>query len=109
MSRAIGKTVRYGLIILALLLAVLLTAPFFIDVNNYRAEIEQGVENSTGRKLSIGSISASLFPWVGVQLEDVHLANRSGFAARDFLAVQRLHIKLALLPLLRKRGGDPAV
>ena len=102
MSKAIGKTVRYSLVILVLVMAALLAAPFFIDVNDYKAEIEQTVENATGRKLTIGGISASLFPWVGVQLEDVHLANRPDFSEQDFLAVQRLHIKLALLPLLSK-------
>jgi uncharacterized protein involved in outer membrane biogenesis len=102
MSKAIGKTVRYSLIVLLFLIGVLLAAPFFIDVNDYKTEIEQGVEDATGRKLSIGGISASLFPWVGVQLDNVKLANRANFSAHDFLAVQRLHIKLALLPLFNK-------
>jgi len=102
MPSAIGKTIRYSFIVLLLLIGTLLAAPFFIDVNNYRTEIEQGVEDATGRKLSIGSISVSLFPWVGVQLDDVKLANRAGFSSYDFLAVQRLHIKLVLVPLLNK-------
>jgi uncharacterized protein involved in outer membrane biogenesis len=102
MSKAIGKTIRYSFIVLLLLIGGLLAAPFFIDVNDYKTEIEQGVEDATGRKLSIGGISASLFPWVGVQLDDVKLANRTDFSSNDFLAVQRLHIKLALLPLFRK-------
>jgi uncharacterized protein involved in outer membrane biogenesis len=102
MSKAIGKTIRYSFIVLLLLIGALLVAPFFIDVNDYKTEIEQGVEDATGRKLSIGGISASLFPWVGVQLDDVKLANRANFSSHDFLAVQRLHIKLALLPLFNK-------
>lgn len=102
MPSAIGKTIRYSFIVLLLLIGILLAAPFFIDVNNYRTEIEQGVEDATGRKLSIGSISVSLFPWVGVQLDDVKLANRAGFSNHNFLAVQRLHIKLVLVPLLNK-------
>ncbi len=102
MSKAIGKTIRYSFIVLLLLVGVLLAAPFFIDVNDYKTEIEQGVEDATGRKLSIGGISASLFPWVGVQLDNVKLANRADFSGHDFLAVQRLHIKLALLPLFNK-------
>ena len=102
MSKAIGKTIRYSFIVLLLLVGVLLAAPFFINVNDYKTEIEQGVEDAIGRKLSIGGISASLFPWVGVQLDDVKLANRANFSSHDFLAVQRLHIKLALLPLFSK-------
>jgi len=102
MSKSIAKTVRYSLIIVGLLIVALLVAPFFIDVNVYKNKIEQAVEDATGRQLNIGKINASLFPWVGVELDDVHFANRSGFAKRDFISVKRLHIKLALLPLLSK-------
>ncbi len=102
MSGAIAKTVKYSLIVVGLLIVGLLAAPFFIDVNTYKGQIEQTVEDATGRQLSIGNIKASLFPWVGVELDNVHLANRAGFAKRDFLSVERLHVKLALMPLLSK-------
>jgi len=102
MSGAITKTVKYSLIVIGVLIVGLLAAPFFIDVNTYKGQIEKTVEDATGRQLSIGNIKASLFPWVGVELDNVHLANRAGFANRDFLSVERLHIKLALMPLLSK-------
>ncbi|MDX8407066.1 MAG: AsmA family protein, partial [Mariprofundaceae bacterium] len=101
-AKAIRKIVRYSLIVLGVLVVVLLVAPFFIDVNDYKTRIEQEVEDATGRHLSIGAVQASLFPWVGVRLDDVHLANRSGFSGHDFLSVERLHVKLALLPLLNR-------
>jgi len=99
----VSRIIRYTLIVLVLIVAVLLAAPFFIDVNSYKSQIEKAVEDQTGRQLSIGNIDASLLPWVGVELNDVHLANRSGFANRDFLSVERLHVKLAVLPLLSKK------
>ncbi len=102
MSKAIGKTVRYTLIVIALLIAGLLAAPFFIDVNVYKQKIEQTVEDATGRKLTIGDMQATLFPSIGIELDNVHLANRPGFAERDFLSVKRLHVKLALMPLLSR-------
>jgi len=102
MSGAIAKTVKYSVMIVGVLIVGLLAAPFFIDVNTYKSTIEQTVEDATGRQLSIGNIKASLFPWVGVELDNVHLANRAGFAKRDFLSVERLHVKLALMPLLSK-------
>ncbi|NWF39650.1 AsmA family protein [Mariprofundus sp. NF] len=102
MTSAIAKTVRYSLIVVGLLIVTLLVVPFFIDVNSYKTQIEQSVEDATGRKLTIGKVSASLFPWIGVELDDVHLANREGFAKRDFVSVQKLNVKLALLPLLSK-------
>ncbi len=103
MSKAIGKTVKYSLIVVGLLIVGLLAAPFFIDVNTYKNQIEQTVEDSTGRHLSIGHMNATLFPSVGVELEDVHLANRAGYAERDFISVKHLHVKLALMPLLSKQ------
>ena len=99
---SIPKTVRYSLIFVGLLVVLLLAAPFFINVNTYKGQIEQKVEDVTGRKLVIGKISASLFPWVGVELDNVHLANRKGFSAHDFISVKKLHVKLALIPLLSK-------
>ena len=97
-----SKVIRYSLIVVALIIAALLVAPFFIDVNTYKTQIEETVEDATGRKLSIGNINASLFPWIGVELDNVHLSNRQGFADRDFLSVERVNVKLALLPLLSK-------
>ncbi len=96
------KFIRYSLIVVALIIVALLVAPFFIDVNTYKTQIEQTVEDATGRKLSIGNINASLFPWVGIELDDVHLANREGFTDRDFASIEKLNVKLALLPLLSK-------
>ena len=103
MSKTIGKTVKYSLIVVGLLIVALMVIPFFIDVNTYKNQIEQTVEDSTGRHLSIGHMNATLFPSVGVELDDVHLANRGGFAKRDFLSVKHLHVKLALMPLLSKQ------
>ncbi len=103
MTGSRGKWVRYALIALSITVVALLSAPFFIDINTYKTKIEQAVEDATGRHLTIGHMSASLFPWVGVELDDLHLANRPGMTARDFLRIKRLHIKLALLPLLSKR------
>jgi len=103
MSQGIAKSIRYGLIFIVLIVVLLLAAPFFIDVNNYKGQIEQQVEDATGRKLTIGSISASLFPWVGVELDQVRLANREGYSKHDLISVQKLHVKLALMPLLSKQ------
>ncbi len=102
MPSAISRKFRRFFVVAGLLIVALLIAPFFVDISIYKTQIEQHVEDATGRKLTIGSISASFFPWVGVELENVHLANREGFAVRDFASVESLEVKLALLPLLSK-------
>ncbi|PCI43565.1 MAG: AsmA family protein [Proteobacteria bacterium] len=97
------KIIKYSLSVLALVVVLLLLVPFFLNVEDYKQEIEQQVEDATGRVLKIGGLQASLFPWVGVTLDDVVLANRQGFSERDFLKVKHLNVQVALLPLLSQR------
>ncbi|MCK5307309.1 MAG: AsmA family protein, partial [Zetaproteobacteria bacterium] len=99
----VKQTIKYSLGVLVLVMGILLAVPFFIDVNDYKPQITKAVENATGRALQIGEIKASLFPWVGVRLDNVRLANRAGFSDRDFLKVESLNIQLDLLPLFSKQ------
>jgi len=96
------KVVKYSLSVLAVVVGLLLLAPFFLNIEDYKQQIEQQVEDATGRSLKIGGLQASLFPWIGVTLDDVVLANRQGFSDRDFLRVKHLNVQVALLPLLSK-------
>ncbi len=106
MSKLARRTVRFSLLLLALVVAALLVAPFFIDAGRYKGMITERIEAATGRDVNIGDLHVSLFPWVGVRLKDVRIGNRSGFdkagGATDFLRVRGLDVQLALLPLLRK-------
>jgi len=97
------KIIKYSLSILVLVVLVLLIVPFFLNVDDYKNQIEQKVEDATGRALKIGGLQASLFPWVGVTLDDVTFANRAGFTQKDFLKVKHLDVQVALLPLLSKQ------
>jgi len=103
MMNAARKTVRYSLIFIALVFALLVAAPFFIDANQYKSLIVDQAEKAIGRHIEIGELHASLFPWVGLRIEDVHIANPKGFAEGDVLQVKSLDVQVALLPLL---GGS---
>lgn len=100
MFKAAKKTIRYSLIFLILLLVVLLTAPFFIDANRYKTMIVGQAEKAIGRHIEIGELHASLFPWVGVRINDVHIANPQDFGAGDMLQAKSLDVQVAVLPLL---------
>jgi len=103
MKKAAGKTIRYSLILIVLLVGLLFAAPFFIDANQYKSLIVDQAEKATGRDIEIGELHASLFPWVGVRIDGVHIANPKGFAEGDMLVVKSLDVQVALLPLL---GGQ---
>ena len=66
-----NKALKWGLIIcvglVVLVIATLLIAPAFIDIQDYKPEIEKLVTEKTGRAFSVGDdMSLSLFPWAGV-------------------------------------------
>ena len=75
-----------------------------LDLNLHKDKIQQVVRDKTGRELQInGEISASLFPWVGLSLNDVTLANASDFSEEAFASVVSSDVKVELLPLM---GGN---
>ncbi len=91
-----------GIVIVVLILA-LAAFIFTFDPNNYKDTITAQVEKQTGRDFRIGGdISLSVFPWIGVRVEDVELANAEGFSDQPFARMSQLDVKVMLLPLLRK-------
>jgi AsmA protein len=94
------KILSVVVIILLLALAALV---FTFDPNNYKETITAQVEKQTGRDFEIGGdISLSFFPWIGVKVEDVTLANAEGFSQEPFARMSQLDVKVKLLPLLHK-------
>ncbi len=75
-----------------------------LDLNLHKDKIQQVVLDKTGRELQInGEISASIFPWVGLSLNDVTLANAANFSDSVFARVNSSDVKVELLPLI---GGN---
>lgn len=98
------KITLYSL--LGLLLILIVAATYFVvtfDANNYKTLISEQVEQQTGRALSLGDIKPSVFPWLGIELLDVQLENAQDFSEPNMLAMQRLDVRIELLPLLRQQ------
>ena len=102
-----NKALKWGLIIcvglVVLVIATLLIAPAFIDIQDYKPEVEKLISDKTGRPFTVGDdLSLSLFPWAGVSFSDLHLGNTSGFTEKDFVNVKSFEVRVKLLPLLSK-------
>ena len=79
--------------------AVLL--PRVIDPNNYRDEIAELVYDASGLKLSIkGPIGWSVFPWIGLSLEDISV---TGDGDSQLAQLGNAEVSVKLMPLLSKR------
>lgn len=103
-----GKVVKGLLYLLSALLTLIIVLaiaiPLFVDPNDYRDEIGAMVKKETGRNLDIeGEIQLSLFPWIGIELGEMSLSNAAGFGDSPFAQLEKVDIKIKLLPLLRKQ------
>lgn len=102
--KALRRSFKFILIFAVVALIALLAFVATFDANNYKPQIIEQVEKATGRDFKIdGEINLSIFPWVGLKVEDVVLGNEQGFRAKQFAAIKQLDVKVNVLPLLKKQ------
>lgn len=90
-------------LIVVIIVALLIALPFIVDPNDYKAQISEQVEKATGRTLKLeGDIGLSVFPWVALELGPLSLSNAQGFEAEQFAKIDAAHIRIKLMPLLKK-------
>jgi AsmA protein len=103
-----GKVIRWSAFVVGGLAVLFLTAliliPLFVDINQYKPEIEKQVAEATGRPFRLGGdLKLSLFPWAGISLSGLRLGNPVGFKEeKDFISVRSFEVRVKLLPLLFK-------
>ncbi|MFZ5609540.1 MAG: AsmA family protein [Pseudomonadota bacterium] len=85
----------------ALILAIALVAPSFVDWNRYRGAVTGLVADATGRAVTIdGDLSFAVLPTPHLAAASVTIANAPGFSPAPMVRIARLHVAVALLPLL---------
>ncbi|WP_018948425.1 AsmA family protein [Thioalkalivibrio sp. ALMg11] len=94
-----------GLIAVLILLVVIVAAYLLItfDANDYKERIEAEVQEATGRELTLsGPIGLTLFPSLGLRLEEVRFGNAEGFGDEPFAEIDVVDVAVAVMPLLRR-------
>jgi len=100
-----AKIIKYSLLtiigliaLMAIGIALLMTT---VNPNDLKGPITQQVKALTGRQLIInGNLNWSFFPWLGINIHDIQLANPPGFANSTFASLSEADLTLRLLPLL---------
>lgn len=103
MARAIKIIgwVLASIVLLIVIAAIAITILF--NPNDYKPEVSAWVKDKTGRELAIdGDIDLDFFPGLGVSAGQLALANAEGFGPAPFATVERVQVKVELLPLIRK-------
>jgi len=87
-----------------LALAVLaFVAPYFLNVDRYRATISDLISMQTGRKVTLGPLRATILPTFGFSVDGFQMANPPGFAQGDLVSAREIRGALAFWPLVLRR------
>ena len=91
------------LLIVLFLVGAVVLAINLVDLNDYKDRIENVARKQTGRELSIdGDLGVSYFPWLGITLGELQLANAEGFGDQPFAKIDGADVKVEVMPLLRR-------
>lgn len=102
--KALGKIL--GLVVLGLLLLIVglgFALTHLFDPNDYKDEIRRLAREKAGLELGIdGNIGWSLFPWLGLELQDTRLASVRT-PDQPFANLRMLGLSIRVLPLLQRQ------
>ncbi len=98
---------RKALIVIGILVAVLVVAavalPFFVNADSFRPRIEAQLEQSLGRRVTIGKLSLSLLAG-GVTADDISIADDPAFSDKPFLHAKSLDVGVDMSALIFSRA-----
>jgi AsmA protein len=96
------RTLRIILVIVAVLIVLVLVAPFLIPVNQFRPTIEEKASAALGRKVDVGNLSLSLFSG-SLAADNLSIADDPKFSKSPFLSAKSIQVGVDLLPLILRK------
>lgn len=91
---------KYSIILILVLCAVLIAIPFLIDVNQHHSRITKWVSEKTGYELAMGHIDLHLLPTLNLSISDIRVThpNQPLFVFN----AEKVKLNLEVMPLLKK-------
>src|SRR6267143_2199828 len=110
MSRVIRRSLIVMVVLAALIVLAAAALPFLVDVNRYRPLIAAGVQEATGRTLTLGAISFTLLPAPGLRVGGpIVISDSAAYPGRSALTPESLSVRLGPLGLLRGRASVTSI
>jgi AsmA protein len=82
-----------------IVLLLLIAIPFLLNVDNYRPRIQRALSDATGRSVTLGHLSFSLFSGA-LTADQLAIADDPAFSQQPFIKAQSVHIGIQVGPLL---------
>lgn len=90
-------------LILLLLLGVVLSLPFLIDLNRYQDRYRPLIEEALNRKITLEDIRLTIWPRIGARVAGFTVQDDPSFRQGPFASLSSLDVGVKLLPLLGGR------
>ncbi|MDT8427269.1 MAG: AsmA family protein [Pseudomonadales bacterium] len=102
-----NKLLKYLLIALSAVLLIGAGGILYLlnwDPNAHKDWIAGQFQQSTGRSLTLGGeIGLTLYPWLGVRVNDITVGNVDGFGPEPLFQAEHAEVRVKLLPLLQQQ------
>ncbi len=91
-------------VIVSLVILAIILLSTFVSPNRLKPVLTEQVMKYTGRQLVIkGDMSWTLFPYLGVKIEQASLSNPAGFKEKMFAEISHVTVGVKLMPLFHRR------
>lgn len=87
------------LVVIAAIIVLVFIAPFFINVNDFRPQIENQLSSALGRKVTLGKISLAFYSG-NLVADNIAIADDPAFSRAPFLQAKSLHVGVHVWPLV---------
>src|SRR5579859_1062466 len=94
-----GRSLKIIGIIVAVIVVLLLVAPFLIPVNSFRPTIEQAASDALGRKVQLGDLTLSLISG-SLTAKNLSIGDDPKFSPSPFLTAKSLSVGVEIMPLI---------
>jgi len=94
-----NRTLRTILIVVAVLVVLLIVAPFLIPVDKFRPTIEEKASAAIGRKVTLGQLSLSLLSG-SLSAETLAVGDDPKFSKSSFLTAKSVKVGVEVMPLI---------
>lgn len=87
------------LIVVVLLVGVILSLPFLIDLNKYQDQYKPLIEDALNRKVQLQDIRLTIWPRIGARVAGFVVLDDPAFGSTPFTSLTSLDVGVKLMPL----------
>lgn len=88
------------LVLVVLLIGVVLSLPFLVDLNKYQDQYKPLIEDALNRKVQLQHIGLTVWPRIGARVAGFSVLDDPAFGSGPFASLASLDVGVKLMPLL---------